>query len=378
MKEKKAIMSNFELMKIVSMILIVLWHYIHNTYLLDKTDGFLHFVLIIVWFLAIVHVNSFVIVMGYFQSEKKFRLSRILALNNAAWFYKVVFLILFIVLGIGVTSIEKWQLISPITLYNQYWFLSTYLILYCISPFLNIVIRNISKKKFQKLLLVLFLLVSILTTVTGQRIYSTNFGHSVFTFTLLYYLGAYLKKYPIEENYYFKNIPVNLRKLIFLFIYIVIGVFNSFLFHYGEELVLSSNSVLNYFGNDILNLKLGFDNPLVIIQSVMFFLYFYSLKFKSKLVNLISGCTFGVYLIHDNLLVRKYLYNKFYDFSFEFTFSNVFLRIIISTIIVFVTCIFIEFLRKKLFRFLSGRKFSAKLRVKFQELLSSLGMNLNW
>ena len=379
MNNPKEKMSNFELMKIVSMILIVFWHFIHNTNLLDKTTGFLHFLLIIVWFLAIVHVNSFVLAMGYFQSEKNFRFNRVLALNNAAWFYKIFFLILFTILGIEVTSVEKLELISPITLYNQYWFLSTYLIVYCISPFLNITIKNISKKNFQKLIFALFIIISILTTITGQRIYSTNFGHSVFTFVLLYYIGAYIKKYPIEDNYYFRNISIELRKLILVLLFVFIGIFNALLFHYGEELIMSNNELLKYIGNNIINLKLGFDNPLVIIQATTFFLYFYSLNLKSKIINLIASCSFGVYLIHDNILVRtQLLYSSFFDFSFKYSISHVFLRILLSTIVVFTVCIVIEYIRINIFKFLSKQKLFIKAKEKMKIWISSIGINMNW
>ena len=66
--------SNFELMKIVSMLFILIWHFTYNTNLITDTDGFLHFVLLVIWFVAVIHVNSFIISLGYFQNNKRFNL----------------------------------------------------------------------------------------------------------------------------------------------------------------------------------------------------------------------------------------------------------------------------------------------------------------
>ena len=371
-------MSNFDLMKIVSMFFILLWHFIHNTGLLTSTTGFIHFTLILFWFILIIHVNSFVMAMGYFQCEKKFRFSRLLSLNNAAWFYKVLFFIIFLIFGFNISDVDKLRLLSPLTLYNQYWFLATYLILYMISPFLNIVINNISKKKFQKMLLVLFLLSSVLTTISGQLIYNNIQGHSILTFVLLYYIGSYLKKYPIDINYYFKNLSLNMKRIVFVFLFMLFALLNTFIYHFGEELITYNNTILIDIGNNLINLKLGFDNPLVILQTVCFFLFFSTLRLKSKKVSYISSCIFAVYLIHDNYLVRQILYNYFYDFSYEATFIQVYGRIFIMSIIVFFICIFIEIIRKKIFSTFSKTRFSNNLRINFLSFLKSIGINLNW
>ncbi len=376
--KKKERMSNFDLMKIISMFFILIWHFIHNTYLLDNTTGFLHFSLVLLWFISIVHVNSFIISMGYFQCEKRFKFSRFLSLNNAAWFYKVLFLIIFIILGIEVSTLDKVRLISPLTLYDQYWFLVTYLILYWLSPFLNIAIKNMSKKTFRNMIIVLFIFSSILPTISGQLFYWNNYGHSIFSFVLLYYIGAYLKKYPINTNYYFKNITTNSKRLFFIVLFFALAIFNAFIYHYGEELVLSSSSILQEIGNNFINSKLGFDNPLVILQTICFFLFFSTLDIKNKKINYIASCTFAVYLIHDNFLVRKELYSLFFMFGYEKSFIQIYGRIFIMSILVFVICTIIESIRKKIFALFSKTKFSNYLRTKFLDCMRSLNINLNW
>ena len=59
--------SNFELLRIVSMLFIILWHTImHGNMLYNCTNESIKWILEIIQFLIIVHVNSFVMVSGYF------------------------------------------------------------------------------------------------------------------------------------------------------------------------------------------------------------------------------------------------------------------------------------------------------------------------
>jgi len=75
-KEVKIRQSNFELMRIVSMIMIVLWHIIIHGHLIDNTTGGINLFLNLILCLCIVHVNSFVLVTGYFQYDKEFSLKK--------------------------------------------------------------------------------------------------------------------------------------------------------------------------------------------------------------------------------------------------------------------------------------------------------------
>lgn len=370
--------SNFELMKIVSMLFILIWHFTSNTNLITDTDGFLHFVLLVIWFVAIIHVNSFIISLGYFQNNKRFKLSRVIAFNNSAWFYKILFLIVFLILGTSLTSVDIFKLLSPITLYEQYWFLSVYIILYLLSPFLNIIIDKISKKQFYLLLLTLFLLTSIIPTITGQLAYNNSQGHSVFSFVFLYFIGAYLSRYPIDKNYFFKVTPNNTRKLIFIFLFFFIALFNSLLCHYGEELIDSTSTFLRWIGDILVSSRLGFDNPLVIIQTICYFLFFSSLDIKSKVINKIASLSFGVYLIHDNILLRPKLYNAFYDIYYSSSFFAILGRIFVFSIVIFIVCILIEWLRQIIFKFFSRRKIAKKLREKLLRCFKSINLNVNW
>lgn len=89
-----------------------------------------------------------------------------------------------------------------------YWFFDVYILLYCLSPFLNDYLNKISQKEFKKLLLVLFLLFSILPTLTGLKFFQ-NTGYTLYSFVFLYFVGVYLRKYPLKNSYLFKKMKNN-------------------------------------------------------------------------------------------------------------------------------------------------------------------------
>ena len=90
---KNKIMVNFELMRIISMLMIVLWHIIiHGGFdnVVDNYGRLFDIILAII----IVHVNSFVILMGFFQYKKKFKFNKILNLLGVSWFYRIFFVLI--------------------------------------------------------------------------------------------------------------------------------------------------------------------------------------------------------------------------------------------------------------------------------------------
>lgn len=65
---KKIRNSNFELMRIISMFLIVLYHTIYHGHIIqNSTTLFLKTFFLILEIITIVHVNSFVLVSGYYR-----------------------------------------------------------------------------------------------------------------------------------------------------------------------------------------------------------------------------------------------------------------------------------------------------------------------
>lgn len=306
-KEKQ---SNYELMRIVSMFMIVLWHVIVHNVSTDELDPVLSIVINAILFFLVVHVNSYVLLTGYFSLEKKTTWKKAWSLLKMAWMYRVVIaLVLTFTSLVAMSRVQLFQELMPLDV-ADYWFINCYLLLLMLIPFLNILIQNINEVQHRNLLLISFALFCIIPYITNQATVNNN-GYSIIQFVFLYFLGAYLKKYPLAKNYYF--VRCSKKKLQFLFIGVFFSciVINFLLSYYAKGLVTVQSSFMELIRTTISHGSLAYSNPLIVIQSVAYFCFFGTLHIKSKKINKISSLCFGIYLFHDNNYVRQVIYKPF-------------------------------------------------------------------
>lgn len=363
--------SSYELMRIVSMFLIVLYHIIlHGKVLENCQNEGLKIIFEFIEFVTLVHVNSFILVTGYYQVESNFKQSKIWSLLNANWFYRVLIVIL--LLTFNIVSIDKVSLIKetfPINL-NEYWFFKNYLLLYCLTPFINKGIEKLNKSTYQKMIIVSFIIFSIVPSVTGGS-YFDNSGFTLYQFVFLYMVGAYLKKYPLSKSYIFKVMSKNMYKLILIFILFTCVFSNYILYKYSMS-VSSVNTVLGEISSYVSRASTLYNNPFVIIQSICFFEYFGTLTIKNRYINKLASLVFGIYLIHDNNFSRGliYAYLKINDgpiYSYKFIFYVFFIAVLIYAI-----CAVIEYIRQKLFKKIYNFKLSKMIREKYYEFIKNV------
>jgi len=325
--------SNFELMRIISMFFILLFHVIHHGNLINLcSNTFVKNILIILELISLVHVNSFILITGYYQCKSEFKLMKVLKLFFLGIFYLVI-LLLFLLL-FNIIDFNIWEiLLFFIKNFNSYWFLKYYILVYLISPLINKLISILSNKFFC-IFLLMFLIMFIVIPMTFNISLLANSDWYIFTyFVFIYLIGAYLR-----DNLDDKENVIKCHRN-FLAILFLCCVLMNYLCY-----ILLGDSL---YGNNLLN----YNNFFVIIQSVSYFLIFYTFKFSSKRINYISKMTLGVYLIHDNNYVREQLYN-FLKINTKITSYKFILYILAMSLLVYISCSIIELIRQYIFKFI--------------------------
>ncbi len=361
--------SNYELMRIVSMLLIIIYHILIHGNVLNHTTGVLNFIFLLLICITLVHVNSFVLVTGYFNYDKEFKWKKFWNIFLQAWFYQIIIVIILLVTGllsIG-GSYTLINVLSPLN-YN-YWFIVCYLMLYLVTPFLNRLIINISQKEHKKLIILLFCLFCVIPFVTRQDLVS-NDGFTLIQFVFMYFVGSYFRKYPIDKNYHFVKFSKNKLQIILfgLMIFFCIAHFVSCLL--SSYFLSFDNPFFHDFGDNLRNYFTYYSSPFVIIQSVCYFLWFGTLTIKSKFINFIASLVFGVYLIHDNDFIRPIIYRWLgIDIGAMITGNLIVFKVFIYALLIFVVCIIVEFIRSKLFKFISNRKIVKKINFKIKKYI---------
>lgn len=325
--------SNIELLRIISMIMIILSHYTcHNGVDSFSLNIGFNRLLLEITTLGNIGVIIFVLITGYFgiESKKVFRFKKLYLLLTQILSYSLIILILFLIFnGDFVSTKMIIKSIFPIS-FEIYGFLSVYIILYIFTPFINKFLYTLNRSEHLILILISLFIFSILGTINT----CTYYANDLVQFILYYVIGAYLKLY---KNNIFSNKKNNL--IIF---------FGTLLIMITSVIVLDSIGLkFDIFGKTSTYL---FRRPKItsIILSVSIFNIFVRFdKINSNFVNNIASTVLGIYLIHDNPLIRNILWTDILKVQNYVSSKYLFLHMILSVILVFIFCSLIEFIRKK-------------------------------
>lgn len=369
MSERKARNSSFELLRIISMFLIIVDHILGSRgHVIENSTGALYYFLLFFRILCLVHVNSYILVTGYYQSRSKFNIKKIINILLSSWFYRILVIVIFI--SFGIMNFTKMDILQNLLIFTGtgtfYWFIVCYIVLYFFTPFLNKCIKDLSKKQYLMFLLSYFLIFSVLASINGYNAFGINRGFSVVNFIFLYFIGAYFKKYPLEKtNINFFKIKKAV-KYFMIFITFALLTVNFLLYVFGE-ILNSYGGGIGLIGHKIMAPVFCYDNPLVIIASIAYFLIFYNMTFKSKFINFIARNVFDVYLIHENYIIRSFIY-PFIGFGFRLYNSAVILKIFIVTFAIFIICNFIGCVKNLIFKLISKLKICKKFDSYFSNI----------
>lgn len=300
--------SNIELLRIISMTFIVLHHFIYHgiglfNYLLGKSDLFDRIeVAIILNSFLIIGVNLFIMISGYYLikvSSKSF-----VKLYVICAFYGVLlYLVSPLLVDNSIINIQSVlvRLFFPIS-YPTYWFITHYVILMLLSPFINHFLK--SNNQNQILLLILtFVVINVWFGFFRNESHLDN-GYNFINFILIYVIGHYLS---LPNNFLLLKLKSH-----------------SFLWWIICSLSLSLIGFSIYYlklSNDLLFKVFYYNNPLVILSTILLFITFIKLNFQNKIINWISGSMLSVYLIQEgglnfyNYVNSLYLENG-YNFNF--------------------------------------------------------------
>ncbi len=332
--------SNFELLRIISMIFIIAHHYsCHGAFSFDNTIEFNRLWVQWLYIGGKLGVNCFVLITGYFSFEQKFRTKSIILFILQVTLFSVVINVFSLINGkTALEFIPIVKILFPLV-FGEWWFASTYFVLMLLTPFINILIKNLSKRLHQNLLILLIIIWSIIPTLTNQHMESNN----LLWFIFLYMFAAYIKKYPIKL---FNNQHLAILTFTLSTIYIILSIV---LFDYMNL------DVKKYYHYEYFYAKTKI-LPLF-LQSISIFLIFKNINIKnSKVINLISSTMFGVYLIHDSNYLRPILWRTIFKNKLYQTSNFLVIHSLLTILIVFVSCIMISLIYnltlKKLFSYI--------------------------
>ena len=328
MSERKV---GLDILKIFAMIMVLSLHILGQGGFLSSNNSNLIAPALLLETFCIVAVNCYVLITGYFQVDLKFKFSKILKLWVKIFFYSsAIYLILLFLNKTQFSLVECLESFFPFFT-KRYWFINSYILLYILSPFINKFIRVLEKKEYEMLLLILFIFFSVFSSfLPGNFSFDSTGGYGIIWFIVLYLFGAYIKLYW-KDNY-------NNNKNLYIYLLITIGSFLVSLF------IKYLSAKFNFY--DFSTSLFGYNTFTVFLASIFLFLYFKNINIKSTKIKIWAGkivpLTLGVYVIHEQSVLRKILY--FDILNLDIWWNDIYQMIVIPIfiILVFFICILIE------------------------------------
>lgn len=337
-KENKVRQSNFELLRIISILMIIAHHFAYHSEMQFDTSviGVNRLWTQLLYYGGHVGLDAFVLISGYFLVDsKRINLSKIARIWLELFTYSAGIYLLIYLTGIKVEFFEelKWLAIRPVS--GEFWsFASAYCGLMVLYPFVNKLIKTLSKNSFRVLLAILLFFWSIIPTFTTAT-YGCNYLLWMIT---LYMIAGYIKLFPEDFQ---KGKP----------------------FYRSVMLIIWGLSFASAVVLDILGLKYevcaryathfsGMQHINIVIIAICLFLVFRDVKVEntlsSKMINAVAATTFGIYLIHDHPLLCRWIWKQLFrnaEYINEWWFV---LASIGEVIAIFAACMIIEFARQNL------------------------------
>ncbi len=353
--EKKSRQLNYEILRILAMMMIVSLHYFSKGGLLGSPIstqmGAINYTIWLLEAFCLVAVNVYVLISGYFgvgdeavPFDGKKALRRPLKIWLQVLFYSVIIgTIATFISGNTINLYQIFNYVFPI-LTEHYWFATAYIVLCFLMPFLNEGFNLIDKKTMRAIIFALLIIFSISKTVIPMKLPWEKYGYDAYWFVVLYLTGGYLRRYGIP-------LITNRLRAAALYIASALMIFVSFIVL--RAVYFRTGSLENF-----VDYAYSYNHFLCYIGAIGLFLVFRTPKELSaprqvrNLIELFSGAAFGVYLIHEHIDIR-YRWVKWFKCSEHINSSvGIFLiRMLLTVVAVYLICSLIEMARIKL----SGR-----------------------
>lgn len=283
--------SSWELLRIVAMSMIVIYHFfVHGIGRDSMPHGLYNFILPFI----ICGVNLFFMISGWFLIKFSFKSIIQLAVTILCFTLINIAGCWLTSSPIQLTTLIK-NLLFPIS-GSCYWFIKVYFVMLILAPFINGALKGMPMPMLRKLT-ILLTFVQVYSCSIGLNRCNPD-GCSLLQGVYCYILAYYLRR--DKDN--FSRIEKNCWVFASLLIMLISGV---------------CCSVADI--NPVRMLTVKYNSLPIILASATLVMWFSHLELKSKVVNRVAGAALGCYLLQDGLLGYHYLYDAIHKFYIERT-----------------------------------------------------------
>ena len=346
--------ANMDYLKVLSIVMIVFFHYFWNAdYNWAAFNAPQQVLIAAAHMFGELGVDCFALVSGYYlsASKKPFRLEKLWNLWKQIFVYSVLSMAVIHLFvhhySLSATTLAK--LFFPVT-NKVWWYTTAYALLYIFSPYINRLMHALSREEHKQLIGILLLVFSVIPTVAAVKNGNTEgflYYNRFIWLVVLYIIAGYIRKYGLDVPFAKQNITstwkqwmkLHIISWIVLFVYIVI--------------------VRIVCGPDMMDRAIYFRCPnsiLMLAMAISLFMVFKSVSLNGgRLIPFLSSCTLGIYMVHGGRSGQFWWNRIFHHPSLEGTWL-VFADAFCALIVIMCAGVAVEYVRQKTANYLKMRK----------------------
>lgn len=354
-----------ESLRIISMFMVIVLHICLKSGVLYKKNihSAEYFTAWLIESFCYCAVNCYALITGYVMEGKmlsgsdRFRFSKILPLWLQVFYYSAIITVLIKIFMPYVNA----SLIAGFTplLSNQYWYFSAYFGMFFFIPFMNILIDKITKKEYILLMSLLFAVFSFIPfmslDIETKDLFGTSNGYSTIWLMILYFDGAFIKKYGNE---------IKIKKTVWAVLYLICSIIPTLC---SVLVDFQSKNIHGEFlrDTDYGGTTLSYVSPFTVIAAISLFMLLKDTEIKNRAasaaINFLAPASFSIYLIHTQPLVFNKILVPMLSFLTDMNGILMILTIIALAIVMFFAMAAVDYIRIFIFRLLKISERSEKL-----------------
>ncbi|WP_348523788.1 acyltransferase [Demequina litorisediminis] len=287
-------------LRIVAMIAIVAHHYTVHGGVQDHTaSAGTAIVLSSIGAFGKWGVDVFVLVSAFFMDRTPRRGKSLSSVYSQVLPVSWLILLTAAIVGIHLSPRDIQKGLFPVV-FGEYWFVTSFVVLVLIAPYLSMVADALTGRQHRRLLLAGIALWSVLTLTDGVRLEISNLAW----FALLYLMAAYVRRYPLPGD-------ARLWGTVTIASAVLLATLPPLL----ASALIARGSAPATVGW-AMDVYASAESPLAVASALAIVVWATKARpWASGVVNYWAAAAFGVYLIHDNPLVRRFVWDRFVDTS---------------------------------------------------------------
>lgn len=327
-----------DLLRIASMLMIATLHTLYRGGVLSavETGTAQYYVAYSIYLLCYIAVNLYALISGYVGVNGKTKYYKLASLWVQVEFYCVLFTVIFAFIHPEIYKFDfTVNQLFPVST-GHYWYFTAYFVMFLFTPYFNKILNSLGKRQLMMLGIILVFLSTLWSTVWQMDFMSVERGYSAVWLSVLYILGGIAKKLNFSEK---------AKSGWLLFGYFVCIAFVACFKFFGEK----------YGGMAITpNYFISYNSFPMFAGAFCLFLFFTRLNIKGatakRLIGFFAPVSFGVYIIHANGFIWKYVMQNAFTPLAELNPVLLALCTALSALAIYLICSAIDWLRICLFR----------------------------